>query len=206
MMTRNDAELRALHARLRDLPRQAPGSLPPETIQALAEGSYHGADREALLDEVLDHPAMAAEFRLFRDLAREAPQRAPRHRQVLGGIGLAAAAMLVVALGTRAILRDAGEGPLRGPGSGVVLLAPGPVAAPGEVRFTWRAVPGARNYVLEVARTDGTPLVRTVTTDTTATAALGAGVSGGMRWWVTVRRGDGTTQRSQVQALDLRRR
>ena len=205
MMSRDDAALRTLYARLQEERRsvRSDAPVPVETIQALATGAYASADREALLDQVLGDAAMSAEFRFFRDVAREAPRAAGfRWPRLAGPLALAAGAVLAVALGTR-LVTGAPE-PYRGDASDVQTVAPATVADAGSVVFTWHRVPGAEGYDLEVTSDDGLAVVTAATADTTYTATLSASGGPALRWWVTARHDDGRSSRSAVQMLTLR--
>jgi hypothetical protein len=75
----------------------------------------------------------------------------------------------------------------RGAAGDIVLLAPGPRAAGGPLSFTWRALPGAGSYVLEVQRPDGSVALADTTADTVATFAEPGGrllPDSAYRWWV----------------------
>jgi hypothetical protein len=203
-MMPDDTTLRGLYARLLARRAAQPGSasVPVETIHALAAGTHQGSDREALLDTVLADPRMRDEFRFFRDVLREGP-RASGFRLARWGRpqALAASVVIVVTLGTRLLQPDVE--PLRGGDSSMSVVGPGASVAAGEVRFTWHPVQGAETYDLEVAREDGTALMRTTTTDTTVVATLTASPDS-LRWWLTVRRDDGRVERSPVRALLVR--
>ncbi|MGQ0646805.1 MAG: hypothetical protein ACT4P7_04500 [Gemmatimonadaceae bacterium] len=209
MMTRDDTSLRALYAQLQAARRhRAPApSIPVETVQALADGNYHGPDREALLDQVLSDAGMHAEFGFFLDLARDAPARAGfRFPALVRPFALAASVVIVIALGSRLLTRDPLDDPLRGTDTGVALVVPGDAVRAGAVTFTWRALPGAVSYDLDVAREDGATVANHTTADTTARLTLEASGDAPFRWWVTARRDDGTSLRSSVRRLDVRPR
>jgi hypothetical protein len=200
-MMPDDATLRALYARLQDRRRREPQppTVPVETIHALAAGTHHGSDREALLDAVLADPGMRAEFRFFQEVVREGPRaRGFRVWRWAKPLALAASVTIVVALGAR--LMAPGEEPLRGGDSPIAIVAPGTAVAEGQVRFTWRRVDGAETYELDVARDDGSSIVRSTTTDTTILTNLTASADT-LRWWLTVRRDDGRVERSPVRPL-----
>ena len=207
MMTRDDASLRELYARLQAarLPHARAGDIPVETIYALASGSYIGADREALLDDVLGNAATHAEFQFFRDVARGQPRHGASWFRSWGRpLALAASAVFVVALGARLLAPGTSPDPLRGDDSAIVVLPAAPSDGGSAWRFTWRAVPQAVGYELEVMDTSGQVVATTTTEDSTVEATLRASVSD-LRWYVTARLSDGRSVRSAVQEMRLRR-
>lgn len=206
MMTRNDAALRDLYARLQHArrPHARPGDIPVETIHALATGSYQGPDRESLLDDVLGNAATHAEFQFFRDLGRaQSGVRTARFRSWGRPLALAAAAILVVTLGVRNLSPGASDDPFRGGDSAVVLLSAVPEGA--TWRFTWRAVPDAVAYDLEVMEPSGEVVASATTTDSTLATALGPSARNALSWYLTARLADGQVLRSAVQAMPLAR-
>lgn len=172
----------------------------PETMRALAEGSYVGQDRDALLERVLAHPDFAREFHFLADVA--ASRRPARSMWTSPRtLALAAGAVLAVALATRLALPPSEE-PMRGdtvratgllidPAEGAQLAAP-------SVRFSWHRVPGAAAYEIAVADSIGAPVLAESVTDTTWVSSLPAGR---LTWWVTARFADGTNQASPVREL-----
>jgi hypothetical protein len=100
---------------------------------------------------------------------------------------LALAASLVAAAGAallvRAQLRSAGE-PLRGETGDIVLTAPAAGVSPtGAIAFTWRSVPEASAYVLEIQGPDR-GVIRSDTTADTTLVLPSPLPAGEYRWWV----------------------
>lgn len=205
-MTRDDASLRALYARLQAarLPHARAGDVPVETIYALATGSYSGQDRESLLDDVLGNAATHAEFQFFRDLVRQRPRAGTSRFGSWGRpLALAASAILVVTLGVRLLSPTTPTDPFRGGDSALLLLPPVPQGA--MWRFAWHPVPDAVTYDLEVMETSGQVVATATTTDTTIVTALGALPTMALNWYVSARLADGRSVRSAVQAMPLSR-
>jgi hypothetical protein len=194
--------LRKAYARLLEA-RAASGNppdFPVEEVQALAEGTHAGTDREARLDAILADPRTADEFQFFLDLARDRPaaRRAPPH-------WLPIAASLVIATGVLGLWRTLGTGteePLRGLDPTVQLIAPAGGAAiePGTV-FVWHPVENASDYRLEVMDEEGNSLVSVLTIDTTYLMPVSHPPAPGIRyrWWVVARLHDGTELRAEAR-------
>ncbi|MBK8249127.1 MAG: hypothetical protein IPK85_17260 [Gemmatimonadetes bacterium] len=200
----DDATLRAAYAGRRD-PHVA--RVPVETVEALARGTYVGADREHLLEQVLRDPGQSREFHFFHDVgvsAAPAVRRAWWHGT--RGLALAAGGVLAVALGSR-YLGSPGpeEGPMRGAGAGVMVWGPADAmavdAAEGPVTFAWRPIAGARDYELTITGDDGAERLRRAVTDTVLTLVVPPGATA---WWVTARHADGSSRQSEIRSLVVR--
>ena len=197
----SDEQLRGAYALL--MQRRAASGLPPaipvEEVQALAEGTYVGADRDARLDVVLSDPRTAAEFEFFLDLAREQPtaRRAlPRWLPVAASIVMTVGVLAV----WRASVRPVGDEPLRGGATVVELLRPavGDAIEPGTL-FSWHPVASASDYLLDVIDEEGNSLLSASTIDTTYLMPADLMLAPGMeyRWWVVARLLDGTEVRAE---------
>lgn len=144
--------------------------VPLERLEALASSRLTGEEALALLDRVMSDPELRREFELLQAIHLAAMP--PARRTLPRWIGLAAAAVLVVALpfGWRALGdRGAPEGPplVRGGAVGVALLAPAEratVDAP--VTLVWGALPDAVRYRVEVLDATGAVAVDAETPDT----------------------------------------
>jgi hypothetical protein len=195
----SDAELRRLYERLlarRAQTEQRPPDIAPETVQALAEGSFVGGNRVELLDQVLSHAVTEQEFHLFQQLAAARQVTARR----LPLLGLAAAATLVVGLGIVWQLgRPGSPEPVRGGESAFALVAPeeGTTLRPG-VRFVWRSAPGAVSYRFELIDAEGSVVFSHTTADTSVALPLTAPLdsSASHQAWVMAILGDGTEERT----------
>lgn len=139
----------------------------------------------------------------------------PRRRwRVYGLAALAAALLLVVALGpgrrlwqpqTSAGTGGAQAGPPQA-GDPLSILAPGfDVSIGAPVTFAWRGVPQARLYIVEVFTPEGILAVSRRTSDTSfAVPADSLPQPGEYRWWVRARIADGTERTSLARRLRLR--
>lgn len=199
----DDSAMRAAYARRRVAAR---GPVPIETLEALANGTYVGADREDVLNRVLSDPGTAREFHFLHDVAASARQASTRAWwKGVPGLALAAGGALVITLGTQ--LFTAGgddEGPMRSTGDSVALWQPaeGATAATSTpVTFAWSPVANARDYELTIVGADGAEQLRQAVSDTLVTVALPAGSSA---WWITARILDGATRQSPVRPLSAR--
>ncbi len=173
------------------------GSCPDaEALAALAMGEGEPAARRALADHVVSCAACAADFRLLRELHREASPAAPRDRRptrrawLAGAAAAALGAVVLVPL----LLREGGDR-VRGT-EGQTRPADGAMLGEPPATLSWPAQPGATGYRLKLFRGDASPLWQTEVTD--ASASLPAEVRLGMRaggsWYWTVE-ADGPVQR-----------
>ena len=196
------AAYRSLLARGRDA-TQAP-DVPPEILQQLAEGTYAGADRDALLERVLSHDETAREFGFLLEVHRNLrPGAATPWRRW----ALAASLAAVAALGVRYATRDAASDPIRSSGDAVDVVSPVRAALfDSTTTFVWRPVVDASGYQLDVVREDGTTVASATTRDTVAAAAPSVPLVSGetLSWWVTAMLADGTTRRSVPVAIRAR--
>lgn len=177
----------------------------PEILQQLADGSYAGADRDALLERALSHDLTARELALLLDLRAASvgrPAARSWHRWAM-----AATLLIIVASGIRWLGGGASGDPMRSPEAAVTIVRPAADAViDASTSFTWRAVAGATRYDVEMLRADGSLLASTTTPDTSATLALTAPLTPGERlsWWVMATLADGTTRRSAPASVRAR--
>ena len=137
------------------------------------------------------------------DPNRGSSSRAPR-------MGLVIATSVVVALGLGYYAMKRGRLPtnardLIGGGSRVELALPAKdESAPLRV-LTWHALPGARDYIVEVRRDDGSVVLRSASTDTVFTVAdsIAAATTGIVYWGVSTTLSDGTERRSATRRLRI---
>lgn len=204
MTQSDDAALRAAYVGRRD-PRGE--RVPVETVEALARGTYVGADREQLLELVLRDPGQAREFYFFHDVGvAVAPAvRRPWWRGARG-LALAAGGVLAVALGSR-YLGSPGpdEGPMRSAGAVVTVWGPADAmavdAGGAPVTFAWGPIADARDYELTITGDDGAERLRRAVTDTVLTLVVPPGATA---WWVTARNADGSSRQSAIRSLVVR--
>ena len=177
----------------------------PEILQQLAEGTYIGADRDALLERVLSHDETARELGFLLEIhgARRPAAAAGCWRRW----ALSASLVGVTALGVRYAVRDAGPDPLRSSGDAIDVVTPARAALfDSSTTFTWRAVVDAASYQLDVVREDGTTVATATTRDTAIAVVPALPLASGevLSWWVTATLSDGTTRRSVPVTLRAR--
>jgi hypothetical protein len=205
--------------RLRDLYAMAQAGRPagpvgehpaPEVIAALVRREGPKERRLATLDHVMSCADCRRDFDLLRAIERGgveggAAGRAGSRRAWLMPAALAASVLLAIGVG-RTVLRSGGDDTTRGDGhAAVVLVQPGREAAAGDaLTFSWRPVPGASRYELELLDTSGGVLASAATTDTIAApAAARALPPGDYRWWVRAITFDARSLRSALRPLRL---
>jgi hypothetical protein len=166
----------------------------PEAILALVQRDGAEEERLATLDHVMSCAACHREYQWLTavdqaGLESEGVSRA-RPRVWWRGTPLALAASIALLAGTAvvlsSVLRSRAE-PERGGERGITLLAPGVRVAPGQpIAFTWRPLPDASRYVVEVQRADGSVAWADTTADTTIVLPNPSRVlqGGEYRWWV----------------------
>ena len=90
---------------------------------------------------------------------------------------------------------------------GVTLLGPPPEIAPGtSPTFTWKPVPGAQSYELEVLDEKGSVVWGAKTSETSVTMSdpLVMVPSKSYRWWVRATTAPGNQRASAVRSLRIR--
>jgi hypothetical protein len=116
---------------------------------------------------------------------------------------LAASTLGAVALGT-VLLRPAPE-PLRGGDeAGVISVEPSPALPGSMATLTWRSVPNAAEYDIEVYEVGGNVVTSGQTADTTFAIRVPDATQGSLSWRVSARLPDGTVQRSATTPLPVR--
>lgn len=213
-MANGDERLKSAYASMlaRRSASHAPPDIPVETVQALAAGTYRGADRDELLDVTLADARTAAEFEFFLDLAREKPSSVtdrslPLRRRSIQRPWMAAAAMLVIVVGTVGVWRAVSSptaDPLRSDES--ILIEPAANASiDASSTFVWRRVSDARDYHFELVAADGSVVHQAVTSDTTLLLPMEINIGPGTYvWWVTTLMRDGSQNRSPSRQVLLR--
>ena len=181
----------------------------PEAIAALVRREGPEEGRLATLDHVMSCADCRRDFDLLRAVERAgvesgAAGRSGR-RAWLMPAALAASFLLAVALG-RTVLRSGGDDTTRGDDRGAVMLVqPGHEARAGDsLTFSWRAVPGASRYEIEVLNASGGGGASAATTDPTLSfEAYRLLPPGDYRWWVRATTPDARSFRSAVRPLRL---
>lgn len=162
----------------------------PEALLALVRREGSEEARLATLDHAMSCAACRADLDLLRSIegagtAMGAGSRSGARRWFVPA-AIAASVLLAVGVG-RLALAPSGEDELtRSTGDPIVLVSP-PVetAAGAPLAFTWRALPGAGTYRLEVLTADGEVALAVETADTSiAPPAAVTLPPGSYRWWV----------------------
>lgn len=204
----SDDELRAAFSAEAGLASHRADCPSPDALLAAIRGEGTAAERQRTVDLALRCPACRQEMALLKSVsgppARVSAASVAWRRAM--PMALAATVLLAVGLAIKSRLGPtditrAGEGGLP------ALVAPAaaaPLTAPTD--FIWHAVPGALGYTFEMDAGDGTVLRSQPTTDTLVRVTLEGIPAGEHRWFVTVRKDDGSTQRSEVRALKVVRR
>ena len=212
-----DAELRAAYERAMTSPRSADrASCPsPDALIALVRREGAEATRLATLDHTMTCSACQREFELLRAIdagerratGETAPLRVFGWRRPLA---LAIAASLLVAIGLgpgRAWFGRSDDDTMRGDSTELSVVEPA-VGVPvprDSLDFTWRSVPGALGYTVELLTRGGEVRLSAPTNDTTISlrgprADL---TPGEYRWWVRARVAGGE-HRSEPRAIIIR--
>jgi len=192
----SDEKLRELYARAtsaRPNPRRVDCPT-PEALEALAKREGPEDQRLATLDHAMACADCRQELELLR--AIEQAGRAEKgasavhtrwRRPIVLALGtaLAAGAALVAVLGPWSARQDSTV-VMRGAATDVRLAAPAAdtVVSAGGLTFSWRSVPDARRYTLEVLTSAGAVRARRETTDTSAAISAAELGTGDLRWTV----------------------
>jgi hypothetical protein len=151
MSTGEPGDVARLRAALASLQGNGQGSVDAGRVFDAVHGRLTAAEREALVEELLDNPDAAEAWRLARELATEtAPQTAvePPSRIGLKWLGVAAAMVLAVGVGWM-VLRPAPEPVYRGSQS-LAIASALPANAPlprAEPVLRWTGPDGGRYRV-----------------------------------------------------------
>lgn len=209
-----DEELRRAYARATSR-REAERARCPGPEALLAAVRRDGPERQRL--ETLDHAMQCAACRREVELLRaiEVSRRADAGESVRRiriqrplAIALAASLLLAVAIGpARRWLGDPADVTRDAPGGAeVAVLLPADEAAAeasAPLVFSWRPVPGASGYVVDVLTPQGAVRASVAAADTSATLAAGALAPGEYRWLVRAAT-PGGERRSAVRHLFVR--
>jgi hypothetical protein len=182
----------------------------PEAIAALVRREGPEEARLATLDHVMSCADCRRDFDLLRAVERAgvesgATGRAAGRRAWLMPAALAASFLLAVGVG-RTVLRRGGDDTTRGDNNAAVMLVqPGREARAGDsLTFSWRAVPGASRYEIELLNAGGSVVASAATTDTTISSeATRLLPPGDYRWWVSATTPGARLLRSAIRPLRL---
>lgn len=212
-----DEQLRELYGRAiaahNDARRLACPS--PDALLAVARREGPESERVQTLDHVMSCPVCRKDFELLRAIergqrieAREGAKRIRLQRPIGVALitGLAATLVFAAVIGPRNEWWRGRSDVVRDAAADVVALSPasGAELSSGPIDFSWRAVPGARSYLLELLTPDGATLATRRTTDTTVTMTDVRLAPGDYRWWVSARL-DGGERRSPARRLRITR-
>lgn len=180
----------------------------PERMLALVERRGSEAERLATLDAVMADRESAREFELLRALASGRRSKGRRTlRSPHAWLAIAAVLLIVAIPAGRLVLRPPPGEPTRSGLQGAVLVSPSENPSASESRtFTWRSVPGAQAYRMELLTAAGTPVFTTRSADTSITLPRDVKIAVNVehRWWVSAEMADGTQRTSGFRRLLLR--
>ena len=207
-----EAYQRALDAR-RVSGREA--CVSPEAMLSLLRREGTEEQRLEVLDHVMGCGPCRSEFELLRAIeqagaattkrARPAVLQFPRRFAV--PVALAASLILVVTVGQR--LRPAGGVDVeRGSSTnGITLLGPPPEISPGtSPTFSWKPVPGAESYELELLDEKGAVVFGAKTSETSVTVSdpVLSAPGKSYHWWVRATTASGDQRASAARSLRIR--
>jgi hypothetical protein len=162
----------------------------PEDLLALVRQEGPEARRLEVLDHVMGCRECHREFELLQALEVAARGGQPRVVRSISRrmvpLALAASLLLAVGIGLAVRERAGSEDIPRGGAHQLDLLTPPSEVAPGQpITFSWRTVPSAQRYQLEVLDATGAAIFSEFTPDTSliwSADRLRPGAS--YRWWV----------------------
>ena len=188
------ARLQQLYARRTAARGGGAGHVTVEAILALVSREGTEDERLATLEHVMSCAACHREYEWLKAVDQagveaETEVGAGQRRPWWRGAPLAMAASVAAVVGAGVVLSGvlrSGADRERGTTGDIALVAPGAAAgAGGPIAFTWRAVPEATGYVLEVQRADGSVVLADTTGDTVAVVEAGRlAPDSNYRWWV----------------------
>jgi hypothetical protein len=172
----------------------APDHATVEAILAVVQREGTEEERLGTLEHVMSCAACHREYEWLKAVDQagveaEGGVGAGQRRPWWRGAPLAMAASIAVLVGAGVVLSGvlrSGVDRERGAAGDIVLVAPGTQAGGGgPIAFTWRALPEASGYVLEVQRADGSVVLADTTGDTVAVVEGGRlAPDANYRWWV----------------------
>jgi hypothetical protein len=166
----NDEELRIEYKRASRV--APPGAHPePELLERIVNGEGSEAERLEVLEHVLRCPTCGPELDLLRS-ATEGSRAAERRAPARQWLALAAAALLIVGIGTLTLRTRhnnfSREDVMRGHAQSIAMIEPSTgssLARP--VRLAWHSLEGATSYRVELLTTGGELIGSWHTSDTT---------------------------------------
>ncbi|MFW6078156.1 MAG: hypothetical protein ACODAE_00950 [Gemmatimonadota bacterium] len=190
-------------------PEDRSGCPSPEELRALVEREGPEGERLSVLDHVMSCPSCRREFELLRATA-SARSRSLRPGRRWSRAGLAAAAVIALLVGGPLVWRlaDVRDGPsevMRGEEEAVRVIGPIGVVSEPPTALTWRSLPGAVRYAVDLVDRDGRAIVSEETRDTTLVLTDAAQLADDREylWWVEAIRLDGTRVRSEPQRFAI---
>ena len=174
----------------------------PEALLAAVERT--GSEDERL--KTINHAMTCTDCSEELELLRASRVVRDRPRTSRNAYALAASALVAIGLGYYAMQRmglQANANDLTRGVADVRLVTPVADAAETMRSLTWRAVPGAASYAVEVRRDDGTLVLRSTSADTVFVVpdSIATQTTGTVYWGVTAAFSDGTERRSSTRRL-----
>lgn len=174
----------------------------PEVLLAAVERTAPEAERMRTINHAMTCADCGEELELLR------ASRIVRERSRVPRTTFAIAASLIAAVGFGYYAMKRGQLPadaralMRG-GNDIELASPAKDAVAPLQTLVWHPVPGARDYVVEVRRDDGSVVLRSVSSDTvfTVSDSIAAATTGTVYWGVAATLSDGTDRRSATRRL-----
>ena len=210
-----DEALREAYQRVLDSRRVTGRELcvDPEAMLSLLRREGAEERRLEVLDHVMGCGACRSEFELLRSMEEADSGTTERARPAVLRIrprlavplALAASVVLVVTVGQR-LWSPAATDVERGVPDGLTLLGPpAEIAAGASPTFSWKPVPGAQDYELEVLDEKGTVVWSAKTKETSVTMTdPGVLAPGSYRWWVRAATASRDQRASAVRSLRIR--
>jgi hypothetical protein len=174
----------------------------PEALLAAVERTGPEEERMRAINHAMTCADCGEELELLR--ASRVVRDRPRASRI--GFALAASALVAIGLGYYAMRGgqlSAGADDLMRGDTDVQLTTPATDATEPLRSLTWRAVPGAAGYIVEIRRDDGTLVLRSASGDTVFAVpeSIAAQTTGDVYWGVTAALSDGTERRSSTRRL-----
>ena len=211
----NDHELRdAYESALQRRDKASPPlDLPLDRLEALINGEGDEAERLRSIDVLMSTAEGRREFEVAWAAARAGREleRKPRFTIASWRTSVLASAALLFVAATALWLNsrvDTQSELTRGTESPVQLVSHGSDDVPTtDVRFSWRSVPSARDYMLVVVDTAGGDVFAQNTTDTSVTLPDSVKLSPGGEylWWVQATMPDGATLSAVTERFRVKR-
>lgn len=207
----NESEIQRLYQMaIAERPRD--GCVDEQQLLALVQQSGPEKQRLAILDHVMACEACRKEFELLRAINVSGPTPVAHRRGVpllkRTQVWLPLAATILIGFAATLYWGTSRSTPpiTRGADGSLAAIEPIGEVPTGPVTFVWHSVEGALAFDLEVTRPDGSVVSSETTRDTVLLVdADWVGTPGTYSWWVTARFLDGTSQRSDVEDVIVKR-